>query len=65
MNINLNKNNEELKNLRNENEQNIKEIQSLNKDINLLKIKLLDKEKEVGKLKEEINNMNDDNSNKR
>ena len=28
----------------------------------MLKIKLLDKEKEVGKLKEEINNMNDDNS---
>ena len=65
MNISLNKNLEELKNLKNENEQNNKEIQDLNKEINLLKIKLLDKEKEVSKLKEEIKNINDDNQNQK
>ena len=65
MNLNINKNLEEIKNLKNENEQNNREIQDLNKEINLLKIKLLDKEKEVTKLKEEIKNMNDDNSNQK
>ena len=51
MNVSLNKNMEEKKNLKNENEQSVKEIEGLNKEINLLKIKLLDKEKEVSKLK--------------
>ena len=65
MNSNINKNMEEIKNLKNENEQNNKEIQDLNKEINILKIKLLDKEKETTKLKEEIKNMNDDNTNQK
>ena len=65
MNVSLNKNMEEIKNLKNENEQNVKEIEGLNKEINLLKIKLLDKEKEVSKLKEEIKNINDDNTNQK
>ena len=56
---------DEIKNLKDENEQSNKEVQQLNKEINLLKIKLLDKEKETNKLKEEIKNINDDNTNQK
>jgi chromosome segregation ATPase len=65
MNVSLNKNMEEIKNLKSEKEQSVKEIEVLNKEINLLKIKLLDKEKEISKLKEEIKNINDDNTNQK
>ena len=65
MNLNINKYMDEIKNLKDENEQSNKEIQQLNKEINLLKIKLLDKEKETSKLKEEIKNINDDNTNQK
>ena len=65
LNMSLNKNREEIQNLKNENEQNNKEIQNLNKEMNLLKIKLLDKEKEISKLKEEIKNINDEHTNQK
>ena len=65
MNLNINKYMDEIKNLKDENEQSNKENQQLNKEINLLKIKLLDKEKETSKLKEEIKNINDDNTNQK
>ena len=65
MSMNINKYMDEIKNLKDENEQSNKEVQQLNKEINLLKIKLLDKEKETSKLKEEIKNINDDNTNQK
>ncbi len=65
INMSLNKNLEELNNLKSEKEQNDKEIQNLNKEVNFLKLKILDKDKEISKLKEEIKNINDDTNNKK
>ena len=64
INSSLNKNMEEIKNLRNEKEQNNKEIQDLNNEINNLKEKILEKDKEISKFKQEIKILNDDTVNK-
>ena len=65
INMSLNKNLEEIKNLKIEKEQNNKEIQELNKEVNTLKSKMLDKDKEISKLKEEIKSINYDTINKK
>jgi len=65
INLSFNKNIEEIKNLKNEKEQNTKEINDLTKEINKLKTKLIDKDKEIAKLKLEMKNINDDTINKK